>query len=152
AASVVSLTATWNGKGVNPASGAADGARLYIWNYSTSSYTLLQTGANSEAEAVLSGTISSSPSSYLGGTGSNTVTLLVVTNAARTSGSLELDEDYLKLEVVSDTSAGPMAEWRMEEASWSAAAGQVVDTSGSYPGTVTHGPTTASPNPALTGD
>ncbi len=148
-ASVASLTATWNGKAINPAAGRTDGARLYIWNYGSSTYTLLESGANTEAEDVLSGTISVSPANYLGG--GNTVTLLVVTNDLRTSGSLELDSDYVKLEV-GTTASGPIAEWRMEQAAWSAAAGQVTDSSGTYNGTATNGPTTQNTTPAQSGD
>lgn len=150
-ASVVSLTATWNGKAINPAVGRTDGARLYIWNYTTGTYSLLQAGANTEAENVLSGTVSVTPANYLGGAGTDTVTLLVVTNDLRTSGSLELDSDYVKLEVAT-SSAGPIAEWRMEQAAWSAAAGQVIDSAGTYNGTATNGPTTQNTTPALTGD
>ncbi len=46
----------------------------------------------------------------------------------------------------------PLAEWLMEESSWSGAAGEVLDSSGhGYHGTATNGPTTAIESPAVAG-
>ncbi len=149
---VASLTATWQGAGINGTPGKVDGASLYAWNYATSSYTLLQASADTEAEISLTGTLSSGASDYLGGGGSDTVTLLVVSNDKRSgSGPNTLNTDYVKLEV-STLASGPIAEWRMEQASWTSAAGGVVDSAGAYHGTATNGPVTQLVTPALTGD
>ncbi len=47
---------------------------------------------------------------------------------------------------------GQLAWWRLDEASWTGAAGEVVEQTGNYNGTANNGATTASATPALTGD
>lgn len=100
-ASVTRIDATWTGKGVNANNGRIDGAHLYIWNYATSSYTLLQASANTEAKVTLSGAITGNPQDYIGGPGLNRITLLAV-DADRKTGSPqnnELSTDYVRIAV-----------------------------------------------------
>ena len=98
--SVSQITATWNGKGVNSKDGQSDGARLYIWNYSTAAYELLQNSGNTEAEVTLTGTRAAGSGNYIGGAGQNTVTLFVVSNDnAKGSKNNEVYTDYVKVEV-----------------------------------------------------
>lgn len=104
---VASIVVTWNGKGINGKDGKEDGATLYIWNYAGLTYQQLQKSANTEAEVVLTGTVSSQVPNYIGGAGQNTITLLVASNEQRTSGKInELYTDYIKVEVSAQSSAG----------------------------------------------
>ncbi len=91
----------WNGKGINAKSSAVDGSILYIWNYAADSYEQLQLSANTEAEITLTGTINSNVTNYIGGTGQNTISVLV-SSADKRSGSsaCELYTDYIKAEVI----------------------------------------------------
>jgi type II secretory pathway pseudopilin PulG len=96
--SVVQINATWNGRGVNANSSCTDGASLYIWNYSTGAYNLLQNSGNTEAEVTLTGTITTNPGNYIGGAGQNTVTLFVVSNDGVKGGkNNEVYTDYVKV-------------------------------------------------------
>lgn len=106
-ASVTQLSPTWIGKGTNANNGKVDGARLYIWNYGSSSYTLVQQGADTESEVTLTGDLTSSLTDYIGGGSSDTVTLLVVSDD-KTNGNKDnsLYTDYVKLAVTAGAS-GP---------------------------------------------
>jgi hypothetical protein len=102
---VASIVVTWNGKGINAKSTSADGATLYIWNYAGSSYQQLQASANTEAEVTLTGTINSNVPDYIGGTGQNTITIVVSTTDKRSgSNACELYTDYIKAVVSAQTS------------------------------------------------
>ena len=48
------ISALWNGKSINDKSGKADGASLYIWNYSNAGYKLLEASADTESEIIVS--------------------------------------------------------------------------------------------------
>ncbi len=97
---VSQISTTWNGKSVNAKSDKADGASLYIWNYTNSEYELLEVSADTEDEIALNGELTCSLSEYTGGAGNNTVTLLVATNDQRTDDqSCELFTDYIKLNI-----------------------------------------------------
>jgi hypothetical protein len=97
---VSQITATWNGKGVNSKDGQSDGASLYIWNYSTAAYELLQDSGNTEAEVTLTSTRAAGSGNYIGGAGQNTVTLFVVSNDnAKGNKNNEVYTDYVKVEV-----------------------------------------------------
>ena len=98
------VTATWRGKGVNTRSKSADGANLYIWNYASGVYELLQASANTESLVTLTGTRSSTAARYVGGSGNRTVVLLVVSSSAKKNSYDEtLYTDYVKLEIKSQT-------------------------------------------------
>ena len=100
---VTQITATFNGKGVNTKSSSTDGVSFYIWNY-ISGYELLETSADTEGEVTLSGTLTSSISSYIGGIGQDTVTLLAVSNSKKPNKeSLDLFTDYIKLEITANS-------------------------------------------------
>jgi len=100
------IDTTWNGKGVNEKAQSDDGASLYIWNYNSSDYELLEESADTEAEVTLTGTLNSSIADYIGGAGEDTITLLAVSNSKKAkNNSLELFTDYVKLEITA-TSAG----------------------------------------------
>lgn len=102
---VSQISATWNGKSVNAKSGKADGASLYIWNYTDSNYELLEASADTEAEIILSGELTSNLPEYIGGAGNKTVILLAATNDQRTGNqSCELFTDYVRLNI--STSSG----------------------------------------------
>jgi hypothetical protein len=101
-ATVTSLDALWNGRGVNASGARADGARLYIWNYATSAYELLQASANTDTEVTLTGTRSASLVNFIGGAGQDTVLLLAVSADTRNGGSAsDLRTDYVRLNVSS---------------------------------------------------
>jgi type II secretory pathway pseudopilin PulG len=104
---ITQITATWTGKGVNGYLLRTDGASLYVWNYSTSAYELLQVSANTEGLVTLTGTRSSTPSRYFGGSGGKTLVLLVVSNDKKNSGSAnKLYTDYVRLGVRASKSGG----------------------------------------------
>jgi type II secretory pathway pseudopilin PulG len=101
---VSQISALWNGKSVNEKGGKADGASLYIWNYTNSDYEPLEASADTENEITLNGELTSGLTEYIGGAGNNTITLLVVTNDQRTSNkSYELFTDYVKLDIFAST-------------------------------------------------
>jgi MSHA biogenesis protein MshQ len=99
--SVTQLTATWNGLNINNNNGRMDGARLYLWNYTTGAYELLQAGADTENEVTLSGARSANLTSYIGGAAQDTVLLLVTTNDTNqgTPKVNVLRTDYVQLQV-----------------------------------------------------
>jgi len=104
--SVTQINATWNGRGVNNNNGRRDGASLYIWNYSSSGYDILQASADTEDEVTLTGTLTSSVASYIGGVGQNTITLFVVSNDYRSGAHNNwLYTDYVKVEITTGTVA-----------------------------------------------
>ena len=103
-ASVSQIAVTWIGRGINAHAVRADGASLYIWNYSSASYTLLQASADTPAEVTLSGTLTTNLADYLGGAGDNTVVLIVVSNDKRTANrDNDLSTDYLELQITMST-------------------------------------------------
>ncbi|MDT8383716.1 MAG: LamG-like jellyroll fold domain-containing protein [Gammaproteobacteria bacterium] len=93
-------------------------------------------------------------------TGSTSATINIDTTAASSSGEVSFNV-YLHDPVNGTLAnhfptvtilAGPLAYWRMDEAAWSSAAGQVEDQSGNgYHGTAVNGPATDTTTPALTG-
>lgn len=94
------ITATWIGAGVNGHSSAIDGAALYLWNYNSSQYELIQISADTEAKIALTGSGAGSAVQYLGGSGGKTVVLLVVSNdKKRGQRANTLSTDYAKIEV-----------------------------------------------------
>jgi len=102
---VTQIEITWNGKGINAHSPRRDGASLYIWNYNSSGYDLLQASADTEEEVTLTGTLTSSIANYIGGEDEDTITLFAVSYDKRTSHKdNELFTDYIKLEIT--TSSG----------------------------------------------
>lgn len=103
---IMQITATWNGKCVNQKSNKSDGASLYVWNYASSSYELLEASADTEAEITLIDTLTDSIADYIGGVSEDTITLFAVSNDKKTGNeSLELFTDYIKLEITA-TSGG----------------------------------------------
>lgn len=104
--SVTRITATWRGKGVNEHPSRVDGARLYVWNYLSAAYELLQASPNTEGEVTLTASRSDTPARYVGGTGEQTVVLLAVSNDKKTGQKLDtLFTDYVRLDVAA-TSVG----------------------------------------------
>jgi len=100
------ISVTWNGRGVNGKGGKTDGGAVYIWNYSGSSYEQLVVSANTEAEVVVTGSVSSSVTNYIGGAGSDTITLLVVSNDKFYNKSTnDLYTDYVEVVVSGGSSA-----------------------------------------------
>ncbi|MGE5296948.1 MAG: hypothetical protein ACM3VT_19165 [Solirubrobacterales bacterium] len=103
-AHVARITATWIGTGVNGHSFSMDGAALYLWNYRSSQYELIQISPNTEAEVTLRGSGAAAASQYLGGAGGKTVVLLVVSNEKMLGNKRDmLSTDYVKIDV---TTAG----------------------------------------------
>jgi hypothetical protein len=100
-AAVTSLDVQWIGRGVNSSGARNDGARLYIWNYSTAAYELLEASGDTDVEVTLGATRSSSLTSYIGGASQDTVLLLVVSEDTRAGGgsSNQLRTDYVSLDV-----------------------------------------------------
>lgn len=104
------ITATWIGAGVNGYSSSTDGAALYLWNYNSSEYELLQVSANTEAQITLTGSGAGSAAQYLGGSGGRTVVLLVVSNDSKQDQRTNaLFTDYAKLEVTVSGGEGEFA-------------------------------------------
>ena len=97
---VVGITATWNGRGVSAHEARTDGAGLYIWNYRASSYELLSASTDTESEVTVVGTRNEGVANYIGGTGEDTIVLLVVSNDKETGqkGS-QLFTDYVKVDL-----------------------------------------------------
>ena len=99
---IARINVTWNGKGwydkANPASN--HGAHLYIWNGTSVSYEELADNAGDDAEATLTGEVTTSISSYIN---SGNVTVLVVQNTAHDIGGKtyksNIETDYVKLAV-----------------------------------------------------
>ena len=94
------INATWIGRGWHDT--LTDGAKLYIWNFSTPGYELLQASANTEDEVTLTGEKTSSISSYISSSGN--VTILVNQTSAQTQGLggvkySHICTDYVKLVV-----------------------------------------------------
>ena len=68
---------------------------------------MLETSADTEEEVTLSGTLVSSLSDYIGGTGQDTVTLLIVTNSKKPNKEdLDILADYVKLEITATAGGG----------------------------------------------
>jgi len=94
------ITATWRGKGVNGHSARTDGASLYLWNYASAGYELLQASLNTDAEITLTGSRTDVPAQYIGGIESNTVVLLVASNDRKTGQAANtLFTDYVRLDI-----------------------------------------------------
>jgi hypothetical protein len=96
ASEISKINVTWNGIGRH--SGVTDGANLYIWNFTSGAYELLQASANTEAEVTLTGEKTSSIGSYISPSGN--VTTLVEQNANGPTSFIETD--YVKLVVTPD--------------------------------------------------
>jgi len=95
------IIASWCGKGVNEHPERLDGARLFIWNYATTSYELLASSESTELKIVLIGSIDETPTAYIGGAGMRTVVLLVASSDERTAGKGNtLFTDYIRLDLV----------------------------------------------------
>ncbi len=104
------ITATWIGMGVNEHSSSTDGAALYLWNYGSSEYEMLQTSPDTEAQITLAGSGTGSMARYLGGSSGKTVVLLVVSNDKK-RGKREntLSTDYAKIDVTVSAGANAFA-------------------------------------------
>jgi len=104
---VLGITATWRGKGVNGHSSRTDGASLYLWDFHSRAYELLQASPDTDAEITLTGSRDHTLSRYLGGTGGKAVVLLVVSNDRKTGHRADtLFTDYVRLDVHSAGSTG----------------------------------------------
>ncbi len=104
---LASLVAAWKGKGVNAHSARADGASLYIWNYGSSCYELVQASVDTDAEITLAGSGSGVPAGYVGGAGGRTVVLFVVSNDRKTGQKANiLFTDYAKVDVAASSGGG----------------------------------------------
>ena len=96
------ITAMWRGKGVNEHSSRTDGASLYLWNYASGGYELLQASPNTEAQVTLTGSRTDTPMRYIGGTGENTIVLLAVSNDKKAGQKADtLFTDYVRLDITS---------------------------------------------------
>jgi len=96
------ITATWRGKGVNEHSSRTDGASLYLWNYASGGYELLQASPDTDAEITVTGSRSDIPAQYIGGLGGETVVLLVASNDKKTGQNANnLFTDYVRLDITS---------------------------------------------------
>ncbi|HSV99347.1 MAG TPA: hypothetical protein VLI39_04185 [Sedimentisphaerales bacterium] len=97
---VSSVVVTWKGRGVNAHGASEDGAAVYIWNYPSRGYELIQRSANTEAETTLRGSCKGPGSGYVGGPAGKTVTLLVVSNDRKGDNRENtLFTDYAKIDV-----------------------------------------------------
>ena len=99
------ITATWRGRGVNGHPGRSDGASLYVWNYASAGYELLQASPDTDAEITLTGSRSDTPAQYIGGVEGKTVVLLVASNDGKKGQEANaLSTDYVRLDItVPDT-------------------------------------------------
>ena len=101
------ITATWRGRGVNEQPGRADGASLYVWNYASAGYELLQASLDTDAEITLTGFRSDVPAQYIGGPEGKTVVLLVASNDKKASQKTNiLFTDYVRLDIAARGTAG----------------------------------------------
>jgi parallel beta-helix repeat protein len=93
------INVTWNGKGYHGS--LDDGAILYIWNFTSGNYTLLQASANTEDEVYLTGEKTNATdgiSNYING---GNVTVLVVQKNKRAKGQdSHIETDYVKLVII----------------------------------------------------
>jgi PKD repeat protein len=98
ASEISKINVTWNGIGKHGSAGATDGAKLRIYNFTSSAYELLQASANVETEVALTGEKTSSISSYIS---ANNMTILVNQTSAQTSifAKSHIETDYVKLVV-----------------------------------------------------
>ncbi|HNS21817.1 MAG TPA: type II secretion system protein [Sedimentisphaerales bacterium] len=104
-ADLASLVVTWIGRGVNAHSSRMDGAALYLWNFRSSRYDLVQASRNTDAEITLSGSGRAGPSAYVGGDA--TVVVLVVSNDKKTGKKANtLFTDAVKVEVAASPRRG----------------------------------------------
>ena len=98
------INVTWNGKGWHDT--LTDGAKLYIYNFTSAAYEQLDTDTQTPAvEVTLTGEKTSSVSSYISPSGN--VTILVKQTSAQTSGPGGVEyshicTDYVKLVVTPD--------------------------------------------------
>ena len=99
-AKIQKLNVTWNGKGSHDS--LTDGANLYIYNYSTPGYELLQASGDTEDPVYLTGAITSGISNYV--SASNNVTVLVKQTSAHDDEEEDpcshIETDYVSLEVI----------------------------------------------------
>jgi outer membrane protein assembly factor BamB len=95
---ITKINVTWNGKGYRDAQGGSDdGATLYIRNFTSAAYELLQNSGNTYAEVTLTGEKTSSISSYIN---AGNVTILVKQNSPHgLAGVSHIETDYVKLVV-----------------------------------------------------
>ncbi|MBP7052647.1 MAG: type II secretion system protein [Phycisphaerae bacterium] len=97
-ANLASLVVTWIGRGVNAHSSRTDGATLYLWNYNSSRYDLVQASQDTDAEITLTGSGGAGASAYVGDDA--TVVVLVVSSDKKTGKKAStLFTDYVKVEV-----------------------------------------------------
>jgi len=101
------ITATWTGRGVNDHPGRMDGASLYVWNYTSSGYELLQASPDTDAEITLTGSPSDMPAQYIGGPGGKTDVLLVALNDRKTAQKANtLFTDCVRLDIAARQTTG----------------------------------------------
>lgn len=109
-AAVGGIAATWTGMAVNGHSSADDGAALYLWNYGSSAYELIQTSPNTEARITLAGSGTGSAAQYMGASSGRTAVLLVVSNdKKRGQRTNTLSTDYAKIDVTVSAGANAFA-------------------------------------------
>jgi len=108
AATVGQLDISLIGRNVNVHPSRVNGVELHIWNYSTSAYEQLAVSASTNSEVTLSVIVATNAGDYLGGSGSNTITLLVVARDAKGSAAHAntLYMDYVGVTVTTQRSGG----------------------------------------------
>ena len=100
---ITKINVTWMGKGDHGRVGATKGAKLYIYNFTSTSYEELDSDtAGPPTEITLTNEKTSSISSYISST--NNVTVLVNQTSAQTSDDFDtyrsrIETDYVKLVV-----------------------------------------------------
>ena len=93
------LDISWIGYAWNYHNSRQDGMSLYIWNYDSGSYQLIQNSGDTENEITISGQITNNIAQYLGGTNDNEITLLAASNDRRTGNRNNIIwTDYLKID------------------------------------------------------
>jgi len=98
-ASPTKINVTWMGSGYRGAVGGTDdGATLYIWNFTSAAYELLQSSGNTYAEVTLTGEKTSSISSYINA-GNATVLVKQQYSQSARDGASRIETDYVKLVV-----------------------------------------------------
>ncbi len=101
------ITATWTGKGVNGQPGRMNGASLYVWNYASAGYELLQTSPDTDGEITVTGSCNDMPARYIGGPEGKRVVLLVASNDTKASQTANtLFTDYVRLDIAARPTTG----------------------------------------------
>ena len=91
------INVTWNGIGEHEQANLDDGATLYIRNFTSGNYTLLQESEDTDAEVTLTGEVTSGMSNYIN---AGIVTVLVNQTNAQTTQGNNIRKSWIKTDYV----------------------------------------------------